>query len=66
METAGYHFDELESTNGNLRFLPDGTHEIGDVMISDSWNDVKEWLEGVVLEDPDTAERVERVAPGAI
>lgn len=61
MEVAGYHFDELESTDGNLRFLPDGTHEIGGVMISDSWNDVKEWLEGVVLEDPDTAERVERV-----
>lgn len=61
MEAAGYHFDELESTDGNLRFLPDGTHEIGGVMISDSWNDVKEWLESVVLEDPDTAERVERV-----
>ena len=61
MEAAGYHFDELESSDGNLRFLPDGTHEIGGVMISDSWNDVKEWLEGVVLEDPDTAERVERV-----
>lgn len=61
MEAAGYHFDELESTDGNLRFLPDGTHEIGGVMISDSWNDVKEWLEGVVLEDPDTAERVEWV-----
>ncbi len=61
MEAAGYHFDELESTDGNLRFLPDGIHEIGGVMISDSWNDVKEWLEGVVLEDPDTAERVERV-----
>lgn len=61
MEVAGYHFDELESTDGNLRFLPNGTHEIGGVMISDSWNDVKEWLEGVILEDPDTAERVERV-----
>ena len=61
MEAAGYHFDELESSDGNLRFLPDGTHEIGGVMISDSWNDVKEWMEGVVLEDPDTAERVERV-----
>lgn len=61
MEAAGYHFDELDSTDGSLRFLPDGTHEIGGVMISDSWNDVKEWLEGVVLEDPDTAERVERV-----
>lgn len=61
MEAAGYHFDELESTDGNLCFLPDGTHEIGGVMISDSWNDVKEWLGGVVLEDPDTAERVERV-----
>ena len=61
MEAAGYHFDELESTDGNLRFFPDGTHEIGGVMISDSWNDVKEWLEGVVLEDLDAAERVERV-----
>lgn len=61
MEAAGYHFDELESSDGNLRFLPDGTHEIGGAWITDSWNDVQEWLEGVVLEDPDTAERVERV-----
>lgn len=61
MEAAGYHFDELESTDGNLRFLPDGTHEISGAWIADSWNDVQEWLEGVVLEDPDTAERVERV-----
>lgn len=59
--SSTYHFDELESTDGNLRFLPNDTHEIGGVMISDSWSDVKEWLEGVVLEDPDTAERVERV-----
>lgn len=61
MEAAGYHFDELESSDGNLRFLPDGTHEIGGAWIADSWNDVQEWLEGVVLEDLDTAERVERV-----
>ena len=61
MEAAGYHFDELESSDGNLRFLPDGTHEISGAWIADSWNDVQEWLEGVVLEDPDTAERVERV-----
>ena len=52
MEAAGYHFDELESTDGNLRFLPDGIHEIGGVMISDSWNDVKEWLEGVRIYRP--------------
>lgn len=61
MEAAGYYFDELESSDGNLRFLPDGTHEIGGAWIADSWNDVQEWLEGVVLEDLDTAERVERV-----
>ena len=61
VEAAGYHFDELESSDGNLRFLPDGTHEISGAWIADSWNDVQEWLEGVVLEDPDTAERVERV-----
>lgn len=61
MEVAGDYFDALESTDGNLRFLPDDLHEIGGVMISDSWSDVKEWLEGVVLEDSDTAERVERV-----
>ena len=61
VEAAGYHFDELESSDGNLRFLPDGTHEIEGVRIADSWNDVQEWLEGVVLENPDTAERVERV-----
>ena len=61
VEAAGYHFDELESSDGNLRFLPDGTHEISGAWIADSWNDVQEWLEGVVLEDPNTAERVERV-----
>lgn len=61
VEAAGYHFDELESSDGNLRFLPDGTHEISGAWIADSWNDVQEWLEGVVLEDPDTAEWVERV-----
>ena len=61
VEAAGYHFDELESSEGNLRFLPDGTHEIAGAWIADSWNDVQEWLEGVVREDPDTAERVERV-----
>ena len=61
VEAAGYHFDELESSDENLRFLPDGTHEISGAWIADSWNDVQEWLEGVVLEDPDTAERVERV-----
>lgn len=61
VEAAGYHFDELESSDENLRFLPDGTHEIAGAWIADSWNDVQEWLEGVVLEDPDTAERVERV-----
>ena len=61
VEAAGYHFDELESSDGNLRFLPDGTHEISGAWIADSWNDVQEWLEGVALEDLDTAERVERV-----
>ena len=61
VEAAGYHFDELESSDGNLRFLPDGIHEISGAWIADSWNDVQEWLEGVVLEDSDTAERVERV-----
>lgn len=61
MEAAGYHFDELESSDGNLRFLSDGIHEISGAWIADSWNDVQEWLEGVVLEDSDTAERVERV-----
>ena len=61
VEAAGYHFDELESSDGNLRFLPDGIHEISGAWIADSWNDVQEWLEGVALKDPDTAERVERV-----
>ena len=57
MEAAGYYFDELESTNDQLRFHGD----YGTTMYMDSWKEAKEWLEGVVFDDPDVSDRVEKI-----
>ena len=57
MDAAGYHFDELESSDDQLRFFG----EYGTVMYMDSWKEAKEWLEGVVFDDPAVSERVERI-----
>ena len=57
MDAAGYSFDELESTDDNLRFLGEG----GTLMQMSGWKDVKEWLEGVVFDDPDVSDRVEKI-----
>ena len=38
MDAAGYHFDELESSDDQLRFLG----EYGTVMYMDSWKEAKE------------------------
>ena len=57
MDAAGYFFDELESTDDNLRFLGEG----GTLMQMSGWKDAKEWLEGVVFDDPDILDRVEKI-----
>ncbi len=57
MDAAGYSFDELESTDDNLRFLGEG----GTLMQMSGWKDAKEWLEGVVFDDPDVSDRVEKI-----
>ncbi len=38
MNAAGYHFDELESSDDQLRFVG----EYGTVMYMDSWKEAKE------------------------
>lgn len=57
MDAAGYTFDELESTDDNLRFLGEG----GALMQMSGWKEAKEWLEGVVFDDPDVSDRVEKI-----
>ncbi len=38
MDAAGYYYDELESTDDQLRFLG----EYGTIMFMDSWKEAKE------------------------
>ena len=57
MDAAGYYFDKMESRDDQLRFLGD----YGTVMYMDGWKDAKEWLEGVVFDDPDVSDRVEKI-----
>ena len=35
--------------------------EYGTVMYMDSWKEAKEWLEGVVFDDPAVSDRVEKI-----
>ena len=56
MEAAGYYLDPIESTPDNLRFV----HE-GGVMQMESWEAAEEWLNGVVFDDPDVSDKVERI-----
>lgn len=56
MEAAGYYLDPIESKPDNLRFM----HE-GGVMQMESWKEAEEWLSGVVFDDPDVSDRVERI-----
>lgn len=55
MESAGYTIDVLESTDDNLRFFG----EYGQTMTMGGWHKCEEWLNGVVFDDPQVAERVE-------
>lgn len=61
VEAAGYRYNEQESKAGNIVLDPDGTHEIKGYLNFESWLDIKEWLDGIVINESETAERVERV-----
>ena len=54
MEAAGYSFDRTESSEENLRFFGEGS-----VMQMDSWAEARQWLDGVVFDDPIVSDRVE-------
>ena len=55
MEAAGYVLDTFESTEDNLRFFG----EYGNIMTMGGWHECKEWLNGVVFDDPQVSDRVE-------
>lgn len=57
MEAAGYWFDEFSSYDGYLVF--DGNY--GTRMDFESWEEVEEWLRGVVFDDSDVSDAVERI-----
>ena len=57
MEAAGYTLDTLESRDDYLRF----TGDYGTVMTMEGWQECREWLEGVVFDDPAVSDRVEKI-----
>lgn len=57
MGAAGYAYDTLESTDSYIRFFCEG----GSMMTMSSWNEVDEWLNGVVFDDPIMASHVETI-----
>lgn len=57
MLAAGYALNTLESTDDNLRFH--GPY--GSLMTMSSWDECEEWLNGVVFDDPEQSDRVERI-----
>ena len=56
MGAAGYTYDELESSDNWVRFF----YDFGTVSF-DNWDEVNDWLNGVVFDDHDTAEKVEKI-----
>ena len=61
MEAAGYYLDEKRSTDDQLRFVPDGVHQLSGVLYADSWDDVESWFGQGGIDDQFTAERIQRV-----
>src|SRR5699024_1712191 len=61
MEAAGYYLDEKRSTDDQLRFVPDGVHQLSGILYADSWDDVESWFGQGGIDDQFTAERIQRV-----
>lgn len=57
MGAAGYAYDSLESTESYLRFFGEG----GTMMTMGSWQEVRDWLEGVVFDEPAVSSHVEQI-----
>ena len=55
MEVAGMHFDEIDSSPDSLRF----TSELGIVTYFESWDEITNWIEGTVFDDPDVEQEVD-------
>lgn len=61
MEAAGYRYEEPDSSDGTIKFVPDGIHEISGPLYAESWDDVREWLDHTIRTEPFDRERIERV-----
>ena len=57
MEVAGMHFDEIDSSPDSLRF----TSEMGIVTYFESWEEVENWIEGTVFDDPEVEMEVDEI-----
>ena len=55
-EAAGLHYDAMNSYGGYLIFLGDGSQ-----YTFDDWEEAGEWIEGVIFDEPERNEAVERV-----
>lgn len=60
MEAAGYTFDKAKSTQTQLRFVPDGVHQLSGVLYADSWDDVQSWLDKASIDDQFAKEKIQR------
>lgn len=56
MEAAGYHYDDINS-DSYLCFHD----EYGGSDRFPDWHEVKDWLNGVVFDDPDVSDKVEKI-----
>ena len=61
MLAAGYEFQDMDSLDGDIRFAGVETLDGSYTAHFDGIDGVEEWLEGVVFDDPDRAEHVERI-----
>lgn len=58
MEAAGYWYDTFASDDDRLVFRSDNGFF---TMTMDDWDEVEDWLEGVVFDDPEVAEAVDLI-----
>lgn len=56
MAAAGYYYDEMESYENALHFYGEYSNSWWN-----GWQEVEEWLEGVVFDDPATSDAVEKI-----
>ena len=57
MAVAGYSYDELESTEDNLRFIGPG----GAIITMAGWKEAEDWLNGVLFDYPQISDQVEMI-----